>query len=235
MRGLLRTGLAAAAVLFWLASAHADVVLWYNGDADYVNGVSNEINTFVSHSLIYDDFIVPAGGWTIEAVWSNNSLILNDVFTGVTQATWEIRTGVDSGDAGTLIAGAVSPATMTATGRTVFGDPEYTIEVSGLNVVLGPGTYWLAVAPHDNGSGRSFISTTSGLNAVGSPAGNNGNSFWYSTYYLKDFAPDVNGTTYDYSMGVSGTVGGAVPIPEPASVSLAGLGLLLVALRRRRR
>ena len=60
---------------------------------------------------------------------------------------------------------------------------EYTIQVTGLNVNLGPGTYWLNVCPIDSGTGRSFNSTTVGANAIGQPPGNDVNSFFDSTFF----------------------------------------------------
>jgi hypothetical protein len=48
--------------------AAAAGVLWYNGDFNGVNGLSNEIDTIVSQGAVYDNFIVPSGGWTINSV-----------------------------------------------------------------------------------------------------------------------------------------------------------------------
>lgn len=188
--------------------------LWYNGDFNFVNGTANEQNTNVSDAHTYDDFTVSAGKvWNIDSIWSNNLMS----FTGVTQATWSIRTGVSAGNGGTVIASGASAATQTATGKSGFGYNEYNIGVSGLNINLNPGTYWLSVTPIGFSSGRSFNSFTSGLNAVGTPAGNDGNSFFKSSYFGTNFQAQNN----DFSMGVGGT---AKPIPEPASV----LGLLAI-------
>ena len=53
------------------------------------------------------------------------------------------------------------------------------------------------------------------MNAVGTPAGNNDNSFWNSSYFDTNFQAQNT----DYSMGIAGIV---KPVPEPAST----LGLL---------
>ena len=67
---------------------------------------------------------------------------------------------------------------------------------------LGP-TYWLNVTPIGNGTGRSFNSTTSGTNCVGTPCGNDQNAFFNSTYFGTYFTSTANeGQPYDYSMGV---------------------------------
>jgi hypothetical protein len=83
-----------------------------------------------------------------------------------------------------------------------------------------------------NGTGRSFNSTSSGANCVGSPCGNDQNAFFNSTYFGAYFTNTNNYAGQpDFSMGVIGTV-----VPEPATVALltCGLGALVIVLRRRR-
>jgi hypothetical protein len=211
--------------------------LWYNGDFDGVNGLVNGVGTngVTGSSNVYDNFVVPGGQtWTIADVWSNN---LMD-FTGVTSAEREIRSGVSLGSGGTLIASGTDAATQTATGRSGFGYTEYEILVSGLNVTLGAGTYWLSVAPVTaGGGGNSYVSTTSGSNCVGTPCGNDGNSYWSSgAPFNENFGSTADGLgtgTWDFSMGLDdGTTA-----PEPATIGLclAGLGLIMVGSRARRR
>jgi len=210
--------------------------LWYNGDANGANGLANERNTVVSQAAVYDDFNVTSPlGWNVTAVFSDNLLYPPLVVTG---ADWEIRTGVSEGNAGALIAsGTTNSPIVTATGRCFFGSPcESMVEVTGLNVflpMLPPGQhYWLNVTPVGNGTGRSFNTTTSGANCVGTPCGNDGNAFFNSTsfgYYFTNTSNVCPGCN-DFSDGVIGTV-----VPEPATVALltCGVGALLIALRRR--
>ena len=201
--------------------------LWYNGDFNGVNGLANERNTTISQAAVYDDFNVTAPMWDVTAVFSDN--LANTVITG---ADWEIRTGVSEGNSGTLIAsGTTNSPVVTPTGRSGFGYTEYMVEVTGLNIFLpmlpSGQHYWLNVTPVGNGTGRSFNSTTSGVNCVGTPCGNDMNAFFNSTSLGTFF----EGQSYDFSNGVIGTV-----VPEPATVALLtfGMGALLIALRRRR-
>jgi hypothetical protein len=206
--------------------------LWYNGDFNGDDALANERNTTINQANVYDDFIVPVGQtWTVTSVFSND---LTDISS--TQAFWEIRSGVSSGNGGTVIASGTDSDTLTATGRSGAGYNEFTVLVSGLNVVLGPGTYWLTVSPIDSGSGRSFNSTTSGANSIGLPAGNDDNSFFDSTFFGAAFAPASNqvGFPADFSMGVVGTAAGST-VPEPATLLMLGSALVLLGVTSRRK
>ena len=192
-------------------------ILWYNGDFNGVNGLANEQNTSLGDgqfASVYDDFIVPAGpGWNVTAVFSDN---LTD--TNITGATWEIRQGISEGNGGTLIAsGTTVTPVVTPTGRSGFGFTEFMVEVTGLNVSLADGTYWLNVTPIGDLSGRSFDSATSGTNCVGTPCGNNQNAFFNSNFFGANFTSTANqGQPTDFSMGVTGTMGAAAhPHPHP--------------------
>ena len=135
--------------------------LWYNGDFNGVNGLANEDNTSLGSgqfASVYDDFNVPSPGWSVTAVFSDN---LSS--TTVTGALWEIRQGVSEGNGGTLIAsGMTMTPVVTPTGRSGFGFTEYMVEVTGLNVSLADGTYFLNVTPIGDLTGRSFDSTKIG-------------------------------------------------------------------------
>lgn len=223
--------------------AHSEV-LWYNGDIDYYNGLLNTTNSYWPLASVYDNFTVGGGGWTVNYVWSNNVM---DYFN-VTQAMWEIRSGVSHENGGTLVAGGTGTATQTPTGRSGFQYNEYTIMVSGLNVHLDPGTYWLTVIPvgHGNyyeypiGGGTSFIPTTSGTNSVNAP-GDNGNSYFNMPDYPynNDFDP-IGSEAYsyfthrDFSMGI-GSDGGGSAVPEPATMALFGIGSAALAFMRKRK
>ena len=199
-------------------------VLWYNGDFNDVNGLANEQNTIVTQAAVYDNFVVTdAGGWDITSVFSDN--LAN---TNITGAAWEIRTGVSEGNGGTLVAsGMTATPVVTPTGRSGFGFTEYMVEVTGLNVhlpALPAGQfYWLNVTPIGDGTGRSFDSSTSGTNCVGTPCGNDQNAFFDSTFFGSVFTSTANvAQPFDFSMGVIGIGGGGgtpTPTPTPGGCS----------------
>ena len=185
--------------------------LWYNGDFNDVDGLTNEQDTFApGFSHIYDDFNVPdADGWDVTSVFSNDL-----VSTNIIGASWEIRQGITAGNGGTLIASGTTVApVVTPTGRSGFGFIEFTVEVTGLNVHLaGAGAnYHLNVTPIGNLDGlRAFDSTTSGANCIGTPCGDNDNAFLDSTLFGAVYEPvaDFGSQFSDFSMGVKGTVSG---------------------------
>jgi hypothetical protein len=209
--------------------------LWYNGDFNGVNGLANQ--RFVAS--VYDDFDVTAvQGWNVTAVFSDN-LARSSIVGSIIGADWEIRIGVSEGNAGTLIAsGTTQSPSVVPTGRGGFGDSEFMVEVTGLNIflpILPVGQhYWLNVTPAVAFGIRGVVynSDTSGSNCVGAPCGNDDNAFFNSTtfgYYFHNTSHDFEQP--DFSMGVIGTV-----IPEPTTIALltCGVGALLIALRRRR-
>jgi hypothetical protein len=222
-------GFFAAAVLVaaGLPCARADHI-WYNGDFNGVNGLSNEQNTTVNtYGRTYDNFSLSTST-VITRVFSND--LMTSAFS--TTAYWEIRSGVSVGNGGTLVASGTNADTVTATGRSGFGLNEYTVSVDGLNVTLGPGTYWLTCVPIDSGSGRSFVSTTSGANSIGLLPGN---SFFDSPFFNVSFGnagDQLGGGAFDFSMGVDGHA--AVPAPAGVQLGIIGAAVALTGYYLRR-
>src|SRR5207237_1075157 len=102
-----------------LAGPSRAQLLWYNGDFDGNNGLANERNTSVTFAAVYDDFIVPIGDtWNVTGLFSND---LSSIPVAVS-ADYEIRSGVSTGNGGTLLfSGTGVPVITTTTGRTGFG------------------------------------------------------------------------------------------------------------------
>jgi hypothetical protein len=202
--------------------------LWNNGDFDGFDSITNQMSGLQSNTIAYDNFVVGAGTkWNITGVFSNDMLAAPYLPFA---AHWEIRSGVSVGSGGTLIASGDAPASVVATGRSLNQYTEYKIEVDGLNVNLNPGTYWLSVTPDDPGYGaafESYNSTTSGANAIGTPAGNDGNSFQTDPTISASFASisAFEGQRTDLSMGAIGTASPlSSSVPEPSAMTLLLLG-----------
>ena len=170
---------------------------------------------------------VSAGGVHLNGVFAN--CLTNATITNM---NWEIRQGISEGNGGTLVASGSGSVTMTATGRNGFGFDEFNLLVKGLDVSLDEGTYFLGTNVGDLGGARSFVSTTVGTNSVGSPGGNNGNTFLNSTFFganFTDWQNLVGPGTWDVSYGVQ-----TDSVPEPATFVAIGLGLAALVARRRK-
>lgn len=185
------------------------VVGWYNGDwKPAIPGMSNWYISDQQFSRVFDDFVVPAGGWTVAGVFSHNSMSPN----GVTEATWEIRTGVSAGNGGAVVASGIGAATLTQGPLVGNGVYTYLVQVDGLWLPLLPGRYWLSVAPV-TALPQTYLCATLGANAIGNPPGNDGGAFFYQpggANFMPVQTTGQGGTSGDFSLGV---------LIAPASVS----------------
>ena len=210
--------------------------LWYSGDFDGAGGYGNRFDTTgnsgLPESKMFENFIVTdPNGWNISEIWSNNW----NLGGTVTQADWSIRSGMAPGNGGNILFSGTSPVTVTPTGRSYQPNPgpgrpfppnpEYTFLVSGLNLSLLPGEYWVNVTPYAQSD--ITISTSVGQNAVGIPPASDANALWWWS---------IPGQNYDntgrgFSMGVGGNVGGNAAVPEPGgTLALLGIGAALLGI-----
>lgn len=188
----------------------ASILGWFNGNTRQgIPARANWYGGLQQYSRVYDDFVVPAGGWTVTGVFSINAMSVS----GVTQAAWEIRSGVSAGDPGSVVASGISAATQTVQEIWPDGERICRLTVEGLRMKLPAGTYWLSVAPvvsyrvNSGAPPPSYVSVTTGTNAIGSPQGNNGEAYWDSlvvpgSNFVKAKSTGGAGTSGDYSLGV---------------------------------
>ena len=216
--------------------------LWYNGDFNGTDASTNQSKVPVNNggpyvldtTLVYDNFVVPAGHtWTVSSVFTTDQVAYGATATA---ATWQIRSGVSAGNGGTLVSSGDTTATVTLQHAADFNNyqnPEYRVSATVSGLTLSAGTYWLAVAPDSTGyyGDQSYIETTSGANAIGTPPGNDGLSYVTEsglrtqTFNVADYL--------DYSAGVVGT--DTIVAPEPTSALLLGMAAVPALARRRRR
>ena len=149
--------MALAGGLYLATSSASAGPFYYSGDMNGVDALGNVTNgAYGTGVAVYDSFTVSGPSVIVTALFTNN-IMDNTTST----ADWSIRSGVSTGNGGTVIGfGTGVAATQTATGRSLFGLNEYSIRVSGLSVLLTPGTYWFNVTPYGQGTNNGFDAQT---------------------------------------------------------------------------
>lgn len=173
----------------------------------------------------FTDFdVIDRGGWRLNGLFSDNFTYIDETDLTTLEASYEVRKEVSAYNGGTLVASGTSTFILTPTGRSVEVDDvlytEYRFLITGLDIHLDMGKYWMNVAPIITpsiiaGYGSDFLmfnSTTIGTNSVGVPAGNNANDFFVvgtptgtpTSYFIpsSDFGPEYK----DFSNGVTGII-----------------------------
>jgi len=183
----------------------------YGGDLDpnsaNANGLASEKDIIVSDAEVVQAVVVPAGHTADVSALLANFLTIGCIIRP-NQADWDIRSGVSSGNGGTVVASGTDTAIITSTGQTAFGLPECSVNVKFDNVHLTAGTYFFSVVPYCTDGGNStcaagqryFMSDSPGkppINGVGNVPGNN--AFFNSGFF---------GANWQQTWGSSGACGG---------------------------
>lgn len=235
-----------AVIALGLAPSGFADVLYYGGDPDatlgrgLVSGTDGRpiLPFTISDATLYDDFVVPAGGWTVTALGGHFATEIPTAYW----LSWEIRTGMSEGVGGTLVTQGQSIPTVISDGFD-FGQTGYCVEVAlptenYFAIELGAGTYWLGLYWHNYIVGPGtvpYARGTSGANGVGGPSTNG--SYWNAPDFGIDFhnpAGDVGIDNVDVSYRILG-VSGVSSIPEPGSWPLVSVALALAVFLRPRR
>jgi hypothetical protein len=220
------------------ANASSNTIYFYGGDFDPNNpnagGLANENDAAVPAPVVnpfygaatYQNFSVGGAGIQVTGLFTNNLSNLSP-----SSAYWSICSGMSQGAGGTCFSGTVSGANFswTPTGRSGFGYIEYKAWAKGLAVNLTPGQWWFSVVPQDPTTvGRSFNSTTFGLNSIGTQTSDL--QYFDSAFFNANFDnADLWGVYPTFSSGVYDDPLEGGSAPEPSSLVLLGSGLVGIA------
>jgi len=226
------------------STARAD---WYGGDPAAFMAVplaafhwATGAPTPGYQAFAYDNFVwTNAGGGMVSTLGGYYSSFAGVPITGVTVASWEIRTGMSPGVAGTLVASGIGAPVISSTsfmvGQVPGNPPDHPImrvELDVTDFALAPGNYWLAVSIGDAGvNSGGFVVGTTGANSIGTGI-NDGQSIYFQ-------GDNVSPNLWNYA-DVAATFGPQTDlayfiteIPTPGAAAVLALGGL-VAMRRRR-
>ena len=196
--------------------------LWYSGDTDASNpnweGLANYINsTYAIDAEVWVPFIAASDGNPAHKLVLVSSITFNEIMTNpptdMTGMTYAFRTGVSSGNGGTLKQNNTCTTTSAvATGMTPGGYTEYafTCYPKKFAVKIPVGTiYWVNILPTFTSSYNVFLDDAidvPGLNQFGW-SDDFYNSFFNSPYFGDNFAPatSIGSGAQEFSVSIAGT------------------------------
>jgi hypothetical protein len=168
--------------------------LFYGGDLDGRAALSNEHNTLVTDSSVWDNFYVTddtgdGQGWQITTLFNRSVQSRGET---ADSCNWAIRTGISTGNGGNIavtanggLASGTDSSTYTPTGNSNRGLPEYEIvvDISDHPIQLLPGKYYLNVQPIGSQRGQWFenSATNGGPTSIGQQ---DPNDSWFNSSYF---------------------------------------------------
>jgi len=177
--------------------------LYYAGDFDPTNANKNGLYASNTGSgscgYVYQEFIFPTSNSIVNVFGNYQCSSSSDLTT----ANVEIRTGVTSGNGGTVVMSYSGlPTTVVDTGMSCFGLEIFTITVTlTLPLVLPTCTYYITLQPISS-STFCYLANTFGLNSVNSFTPNN--NYFDSSSFGADFCnANNNGDFCLFSFGVN--------------------------------
>lgn len=140
-------------------SSGCGICFAYGGDLDsnsaQANGLASEKDILISDSEVVWPMVIPPGHSATVNTLEANFLTLACV-ADPQQADWDVRTGVSSGNGGTVLAAGTNSIGITATGRSAFGLIECRVSVTLPSALdLSAGTYFFGVVPYCTNSNNN--------------------------------------------------------------------------------
>ena len=135
----LQLAIGSAAVLSCTAGTVSANVLFYGGDSTFTSYALNQQGFTSPDVEQYDDFAVPnKATWTITSLFANVFFIPSGQGPPAsTEATYEIRIGVSSGIAGTLVASGTVADSLTPVNNGTDDYYELDVTTSPIDAYIG--------------------------------------------------------------------------------------------------